>query len=107
MTVKGGKAGSLLAKVRKAIDERIDVDQLLLDILQAFGGTVGLAEKLQDTYDVAMDGSPTRAKILSDVMGLIHKRTTDGGEEEVPEEDLQAMLNEVIAERDQPEDEDV
>lgn len=80
-----------IRNLRDAVENRVDVDQLLVDILAEWNGTSGLAKSLKDVFDASNDGSQTQARILSDVMRLVHARTGSGDDGSESEEELEAL----------------
>lgn len=93
-----------LSKLAKAVDLGIDVDELLKSILFEWAdpeggvsGTDGLAKALKDCFEAATGGSQTQARILHDIMQLIHARTSVAslGSDDIDEEEaeFQEALN--------------
>jgi len=87
-----------IGEILKAKQSRTDSEAVCACVVAAFGGAEGIAKHLFTLYGELPEKSPSRERILSNIMRLVAQTGSPQGEvptEEEDVEDLRAVLQEV------------
>jgi len=68
----------------------LDIREMLLEIINAFGGIKKFTAEVAASYWSAPEGSANRVRILSDTLRLVSANPAEGDESAVSTEDLEA-----------------
>ena len=94
--VKQSHPDEMIADVLKAKNP-VDIHGLLARVIAEFGGNAGLAEKLAVLYEELPKNSPSRERILSNIMRLVNTVSDHQGPPlPAEEEELAAVLRQAL-----------
>lgn len=100
----GQRASEAIKIIRKASRRRLDVTEVAAELMEAFGGAREFASRYYREFDGAKPGSISRAKMLDGLIRLVMSAASHDKKKGLPlddlgDEDLVAILTEVLNER--------
>lgn len=108
--MKQYQAGDLLKEIAQAKGSEVDIRPLLACVIRVFGGYEGLAQKYLADYEALPAKSPSRERVLTNILRLIGHASVaespddEGKDDEEIEDEIKSVVRRAIAEEGQEQD---